>query len=494
MLYKSTRSVKGKTYKASQVILRGLAPDGGLFMPTEIPKILPSEWKELAAMSYPELAANILHRYLSDYTEAELLEDAKAAYGAEKFPDGATDLRMVTPRIFSLELWHGPTCAFKDMALQMMPRLMSRALKKNKEKKTAMILVATSGDTGKAALEGYRDVDGIKIKVFYPAEGVSDTQKLQMTTQEGDNVSVSGIVGNFDDAQNGVKAIFSSRDMTKALKRRDVFLSSANSINWGRLAPQIVYYVHGYLSLLRNGAIYAGQTVDVCVPTGNFGNILAAYFAKEMGIPFGKLICASNQNDVLTDFFHTGVYDRNRPFHTTVSPSMDILISSNLERLLYLVCGAEKTAAYMQQLKETGKYQLSDEEFSRIRQSIVAYSADDAQTLATIREVFESTHYLADTHTAVALSASLAHIEDPASAMRILTVSTASPFKFSADVLEGLTGQAVEQKETAAEKLAAAACTTVPTPLCGLADKPIRFPEVIEADRMAEDVLAFADR
>ena len=307
-------------------------------------------------MTYPERAAKILSMYLSDYSYDELLDDCKAAYCEESFPGGAAPLVKVTDSIYSLELWHGPTAAFKDMALQIMPRLLSRALVKTGEDNTALILVATSGDTGKAALEGYKDIDRIKIMVFYPVDGVSKVQKLQMATQTGNNVNVCAIRGNFDDAQTGVKKIFSDSEAAKKLLDNSYILSSANSINWGRLAPQIVYYVSAYCDLLNEKAIEYGETVNVCVPTGNFGNIFAAYLAKLMGLPLAKLVCASNANNVLTDFLESGTYDRNRDFHLTMSPSMDILISSNLERLLCFASSEEKTAGYMAELSKNGKY------------------------------------------------------------------------------------------------------------------------------------------
>ena len=337
MQYKSTRTKNGALVSAAEAIKTGLAPDGGLFMPESIPALSLGELAELIECSYAERATYVFAKCLTDYSIQEIHEDTCAAYSEERFPGGAAPLHDIDGKIVSLELWHGPTCAFKDMALQIMPRLLSRALRKTGESREALILVATSGDTGKAALEGYRDVEQIKIKVFYPVDGVSRVQKLQMQTQEGKNVDVSAIIGNFDDAQTGVKKIFGDAAIAKELDANGVFLSSANSINWGRLAPQIAYYVSAYCDMVKMGKIVLGDKVDVCVPTGNFGNIFAAYIAKEMGLPLEKLICASNKNNVLTDFLASGTYDRNRHFYTTTSPSMDILISSNLERLLYLV-------------------------------------------------------------------------------------------------------------------------------------------------------------
>ena len=369
MNYISTRGYgvkEGQPATAAGAIKQGLAPDGGLYMPENIPMLEKGELEKLAGMSYPERAATVLSKFLTDYTYEELLADCSEAYSEARFPGGAAPVSALGSKMRILELWHGPTAAFKDMALQIMPRLFVRALKKTGEKRTALILVATSGDTGKAALEGYKDVDGVKIAVFYPVDGVSRVQKLQMATQEGGNVDVFAVKGNFDDAQNGVKKIFSDLEMKKALDEKGYFFSSANSINWGRLAPQIVYYISAYCDLVSSGDIALGEKIDICVPTGNFGNIFAAYIAKRMGLPVGKFVCASNKNNILTDFLNTGVYDRNRAFHTTMSPSMDILISSNLERLLYLVAGSEQTAAYMKELNATGKYKVSDEILAKI--------------------------------------------------------------------------------------------------------------------------------
>ena len=347
MFYKSTRSQAAASASAAQIIKQGLAEDGGLFVPESIPSLSLEEITALCKESYPVRAAKILAKYLSDYTYEELLADCTAAYDESSFVGGAAPLVTLRDNLEILELWHGPTAAFKDMALQIMPRLLSRALKKTGEERTALILVATSGDTGKAALEGYCDIDGVKIMVFYPVDGVSRVQKLQMATQKGENVNVCAIEGNFDDAQTGVKVIFGDAEMAKKLNENGYFFSSANSINWGRLAPQIVYYVSAYCDLINAGKCKLGDSFNVCVPTGNFGNIFAAYLAKLMGLPIDRLICASNANNILTDFLRTGTYDRNRDFYLTMSPSMDILISSNLERLLYFTAGSEKTAAYM---------------------------------------------------------------------------------------------------------------------------------------------------
>ena len=393
MNFRSTRSTSPETVSSAFAIKNGLAPDGGLYMPEAIPSLTAEEVKSLVAKAYPERAAYVLGKFLTDYTAEELLNDCRAAYNDTKYHGGIAPLAHVKDNLYSLELWHGPTCAFKDMALQIMPRLLSRALEKTGETRDALILVATSGDTGKAALEGYCDVPRIKIHVFYPQDGVSTVQKLQMQTQKGDNVNVTAIYGNFDDAQTGVKKIFSDPAMAEKLSQYNSFFSSANSINWGRLAPQIAYYVSAYCDLLAGGKINYGDPVDFCVPTGNFGNIFAAYIAKKMGLPIRRLICASNRNNILTDFLQTGVYDRNRSFYTTMSPSMDILISSNLERLLYLLAGAEKTAFWMKQLNECGKYEIDAETLAGIREVFKGYYTDEENTAEVIRDMYESNHF-----------------------------------------------------------------------------------------------------
>ncbi len=493
MTYTSTRSVNPVAVSAAEAIKKGLAPDGGLYMPTEIPTLSLDEIKRLTSLSYPERAAFVLGKFLTDYTEKELLEDSIAAYGEGKFPGGAAPLADIDGSVTALELWHGPTCAFKDMALQIMPRLLSRALKKTGEQRTAMILVATSGDTGKAALEGYRDVEQTKIKVFYPVDGVSRVQKLQMMTQLGENVGVCAIKGNFDDAQTGVKKIFSSNEIEKRLNEKGVFLSSANSINWGRLVPQIVYYVSAYCDMVDSHRISMGEEIDVCVPTGNFGNILAAYFAKRMGLPIGRLICASNVNHVLTDFLTTGTYDRNRPFHSTISPSMDILISSNLERLLFLAFGAERCATLMNELAEKGCYTLSQKELSVIRTDFCGYFCDEEKTKAAIRTAWREHSYLCDTHTAVGYGAALDYLKVEHSGRRILLASTASPYKFACDVYEALFEKPATDDLAALDELARETSTEVPAPLSGIGSRTLRFGDVISPEEMADVTLRFAD-
>lgn len=482
MDYISTRGNGGVT-SAAGAIKQGLAGDGGLFMPSELPKIDERELERLSGMSYPERAASILSRFLTDYTYEELLCDCEEAYGEERFPGGAAPISALGDKLRILELWHGPTSAFKDMALQIMPRLFVRALRKTGEKRTALILVATSGDTGKAALEGYKDVDGVKMAVFYPVDGVSDVQKLQMATQEGKNVEVFAVRGNFDDTQNGVKRIFSDEKMKKSLDDKGYFFSSANSINWGRLAPQIVYYVSAYCDLMANGDIENGDKIDVCVPTGNFGNIFAAYIAKNMGLPIDKLICASNKNNILTDFLRTGVYDRNRDFYTTMSPSMDILISSNLERLLYLICGSEETSRYMSELAENGRYKVSDEVKAKIDRDFVGYYCDEEMTSKIIKDIFDGYSYLCDTHSSVGVGAALNYIKDSGknTSKRIVVASTASPYKFASSVYEALTGEKSPAGTAALDALEKVSGVEITQPLFGLDSKTVRFKRVIDS-------------
>ena len=492
MKYISTRGAEAQGVSSAYAIKTGLASDKGLFMPECIPTLSIKEVEELIPLSYPERAAKILSKYLSDFSYEELIEDTTLAYSLEKFGSEPAKLTKVNLGGAMLELWHGPTSAFKDMALQIMPRLFVRALKKCGEERTALILVATSGDTGKAALEGYRDVEGTKVKVFYPVSGVSKVQKLQMQTQKGNNLSVTGIVGNFDDAQNGVKEIFANTEYAKELNEYSTFLSSANSINWGRLVPQIVYYISAYCDMVASGLITLGESIDVCVPTGNFGNIFACYLAKRMGLPVEKLICASNENDVLTEFLSVGVYDRNRVFHTTMSPSMDILISSNLERLLYTELGAEKTKGYMQELSEVGRYELSAEDFSKIKKHFTGYSASESDTAKTIKAVYEKENCLIDPHTAVAFHATSKYIEDNKAERKILTVSTASAYKFAEDVYTSLTDVRPSDGLIALDMLNALTGEPIPEPLKGLGEKEILHSSTIDKTEMKDEVSVFA--
>ena len=440
MLYTSTRD-KSIKVESADAIAHGISEEGGLFIPVEIPKISKDDINELVGMDYIGRAKKILSLYLTDFSEDEIDYCVNGAYAKGKFSDEKiAPLHTLSDKAEILELWKGPTCAFKDMALQLLPYLLTVAAKKSAPDKKIVILVATSGDTGKAALEGFKDVPGTKILVFYPEDGVSPMQKLQMITQEGENVAVCAIEGNFDDAQNGVKAIFTDKEVAKKLDGMGMMFSSANSINWGRLVPQIVYYVSAYCDMLSKGKIKMGDEINVVVPTGNFGNILAAYYAKEMGVPIKKLICASNSNDVLTEFLKTGVYNRVRDFYTTISPSMDILISSNLERLLFLLSSMDdvKVNAWMKELKESGKYHVGDEVLSKIKAVFEAGCCNDEKTKATIAEVFEEKKYLCDTHTAVAVAVYEDYIAQSGDSTPTVIASTANPFKFSASVLDAV--------------------------------------------------------
>ena len=491
MKYISTRSANGEGVSSAYAIKRGLADDGGLYMPQSIPKITDGELRSLLGMDYCERAAFIIGNFLTDYSHDELLGYARLAYSKAKFGDFPAPVHKIDEKTYSLELWHGPTCAFKDMALQIMPHLFVGALKKTGESRDALILVATSGDTGKAALEGYRDVEGTKIQVFYPTDGVSAMQKLQMQTQEGSNLSVLGIRGNFDDAQSGVKRIFSDPAIASMLNGEGVFLSSANSINWGRLVPQIVYYFSAYLDMVNSGEIRLGERIDICVPTGNFGNIFAAYVSKLMGLPIEKLVCASNENNVLTDFLSNGKYDKNRSFKATISPSMDILISSNLERLLYTVAGPDATRGYMRELSEHGCYTVSDEVLATIRESFIGIYADEEETKKTIKRVFYEKNYLIDTHTSVAACAAMKYMSAYEAERKILVVSTASPYKFAKDVYASLTDGKQTDDIGAPEALSSLTGTSVPAPLASLRDKAVLHPDTIEKDGMDNAVMRF---
>ncbi len=493
MNYTSTRDTS-LSVTSAEAIKTGLAPDGGLFVPTEIPKLSEDDIKALIPLSYPERAIYILKRFLTDFTAEEVSDCAHSAYNKTKFEtEEIAPLYKLKNGVYFLELWHGPTCAFKDMALQILPHLLKKSVVKTGETKEIVILVATSGDTGKAALEGFKDVEGTRIIVFYPESGVSDIQKRQMVTQEGNNVDVAAVYGNFDDAQSGVKRIFCDKDYADVLGRNNFMLSSANSINWGRLVPQIVYYVSAYCSLLKNDEIKAGETVNFVVPTGNFGNILAAYYAKEMGIPVGKLICASNENNVLTDFIRTGVYDKNRPFQTTSSPSMDILISSNLERFLYHITGCDDqvVAGWMKELAEKGVYEVPEAIKTKIQDIFYGGCCDDEKTLETIAKVSEETGYVMDTHTAVAKRVYDDYKKETGDETKTVIVSTASPFKFCDSVLTALSGEeAVASLDEFAllDALAEKAELVVPAPLSGLATKPVIFTTTCDKEEMYDVV------
>ena len=474
-------------------IKQGLAPDGGLYMPEELPKIDLYFVRELTSLSYPERAARILSLFLTDFSYDEILADARVAYSEEGFDGFPAPVNDIGDGINMLELWHGPTSAFKDMALQIMPKLFSRAMKKCGEDRKAIILVATSGDTGKAALEGYKNVDGVYVKVFYPTDGVSTMQKRQMQTQEGDNLSVSGIYGNFDDAQSAVKEIFSGERYADELCKQGFFLSSANSINFGRLAPQIVYYFSAYADMCQSGSIAMGEKIDVTVPTGNFGNIFAGYIAKMMGLPIDKLICASNENDVLTEFFTTGRYNRIRPFHATTSPSMDILISSNLERLIYITLGATRCRELMNDLARVGEYTLTDKELAAIREHFLGYSTSQREGADIMRQAFKEKNYLIDTHTAVALSAALRYMNDYKAENKMLVVSTATPYKFARDTLSCVFGETADD-ESAVKVLHELSGVDIPMPIKALYGKPVLHTEIVEKEQMWQSTLEFVNK
>ncbi len=445
LLYGSTRG--GETgVTASQAVLKGLANDGGLYVPERIPT-LDVTMDELAGMTYQETAYAVMKQFLTDYTEEELKYCISHAYDSKFDTEEIAPLAKADGMYF-LELFHGKTIAFKDMALSILPYLMTTAAKKNHAKNEIVILTATSGDTGKAAMAGFADVPGTRIIVFYPKNGVSRVQELQMLTQKGANTSVVGIEGNFDDAQTGVKKIFGDKEFAKELDAMGFQLSSANSINIGRLVPQVVYYVYAYAKLLANGEIEKDEKVNVVVPTGNFGNILAAYFAKQMGVPFGKLICASNDNKVLYDFFQTGTYDKNREFILTTSPSMDILVSSNLERLLYLSCGrdAAKTKAMMEQLSANGKYEITAD-MKEFMKDFAAGYADMEENAKEIKKVFDDTGYLIDTHTGVAAAVYEQYKAKTGDTTKTIIASTASPYKFSRSVMEAVLGKKEDADE-----------------------------------------------
>ncbi|WP_306575927.1 threonine synthase [Anaerotruncus massiliensis (ex Togo et al. 2019)] len=491
MDYISTRD-SGHRVSAAQAIVSGLSPDGGLFLPESLPQFSLSEIEAMAKTGYAGRAVAVLSRFLTDFSEDELREYVSRAYAPEKFPPKAVaPVVSLDENAHILELFHGPTCAFKDFALQLLPFLLTASLRKTGCDKTVVILVATSGDTGKAALEGFADVPGAKICVFYPDGGTSNIQRLQMTTQAGENVMVFAAEGNFDDAQNGVKRIFTDRAYAEELADRGYILSSANSINWGRLVPQIAYYFSAYCELLNAGRIKPGDPVNVVVPTGNFGNILAAYFAKHCGLPVGKLVCASNRNNVLTDFITTGTYDRNRGFYVTTSPSMDILISSNLERLLYLLCGRDDKVlrGYMEALAKTGKYTVGPDVLAKLQSEFAAGCADDAATAAAIRGVYRETGYLCDTHTAVAVNVYRDYAAKTGDRTPTVIASTASPFKFANSVLPAAFGRAADGGDFALlAKLAELSGQPAPQALAGLQDKTERFTSTVEPAKMKEAV------
>lgn len=496
MLYTSTRDDTVRVGSAAAITM-GISAEGGLFVPETVPRLSPDEITRLAGYDYIGRAKAILPLFLTDFTKAEIDDCVEGAYSGGKFSDSrVAPLVELRDGVEILELWKGPTCAFKDMALQLLPRLLTVSAKKTAGGKEIVILVATSGDTGKAALEGFKDVPGTKILVFYPRDGVSPMQKLQMMTQEGSNVGVCGIEGNFDDAQNGVKKIFTDKNAAAKLARFNRMFSSANSINWGRLVPQIVYYVSAYCDMLAGGRIQAGEKINIVVPTGNFGNILAAWYAKEMGLPVNKLVCASNANNVLTDFIHTGEYNRNRPFYTTVSPSMDILISSNLERLIYALSGRDTRLVrrWMDGLSAGGLYDVGEAVNAKIKEGFAAGCCDDTETKKTIAGTFREHGYLCDTHTAVGIHVYNRYREMTGDTSPTVIASTANPFKFGAAVLSAfrpLTAKDSDEFDLIGE-LSALTGVNCPGQLINLKDKPVRFDRVCSKGSMEDVVFELA--
>ncbi len=488
MNYQSTRD-NTISVASAEAIKIGLSREGGLFVPESIPTITVQDLVALSSKPYNDRARFVLSLFLTDFSEEELSACVENAYGNQTFEyDLVAPLKKINDHTHIMELWHGPTCAFKDVALQILPHFLTTSLRKTGEGKEAVILVATSGDTGKAALEGFCDVDGTSIVVFFPKDGVSQIQRLQMVTQKGKNVLVSGVNGNFDDAQSGVKKIFTDKAFAAELEKKGYFLSSANSINWGRLVPQIVYYVSAYCDLIHANEIKAGEGINFVVPTGNFGNILAAYFAKEMGVPIKKLICASNRNRVLTDFIESGVYQKNRPFYLTTSPSMDILISSNLERLLYLLSNrdAKKTAEYMSQLNEKGEYNVDSALLEKIQGIFYAGCCDDASAAAEIKRTFDEAAYVCDTHTAVGKRVYREYVEQTGDTTLTVIASTASPYKFAGSVLDALGVDKAAEEFAQLEQLEKLSGLKIPASLAELKKLSVRFSDYCEKEAMRD--------
>lgn len=490
-------STRGSSEKLSglQAVLKGIAPDSGLFVPENFPLL---NWQEIISATekgYDVGAAQILQLFFDDLTIEELLGLTKKSYAFFDNPQVAP-LIPLTSNEHILELTHGPTLAFKDMALQVLPRLISAGLTVLDYIDEILILTATSGDTGKAALEGFKNVPRTSICVFYPNEGVSSMQRLQMVTQEGSNVAVFAVEGNFDDTQTGVKKLFADKTFNNRIKNSGYSLSSANSINIGRLAPQVAYYVITYARLVSAKKIKLGDKINFCVPTGNFGNILAAYYAYKMGMPIGKLICASNHNNVLTDFFNKGIYDANRTFYKTISPSMDILVSSNLERLLFELSNRDATSVseWMKSLNETGRYTLNPELMNEVNDLFYADYADEEQTRDTIRDVFGKYGYLMDPHTAVAQKVYQNYVEKTGDDTLTVLVSTANPYKFTTDVFKALTGEVIADAFDAAYELSAITKTEIPPQIKDLRDKPILHESVTDIDDMGKSVIKFLGR
>ena len=495
MKYISTRGYPEK-FSSAEIIKMGIAPDGGLFVPESIPLLTRDNLRELKDLSYSQVAAEVLSLYLTDYSQSELQEFCDIAYSEENFGDPPVplvQLNKYNPREFVLELWHGPTGAFKDIALQLLPYLMTAASHKTNDSRKILILTATSGDTGKAALEGFKDVPGTEVVVFYPSDGVSEAQRLQMATTEGDTTHVIAVKGCFDDTQTGVKRIFADEELRAELDARGVMLSSANSINWGRLVPQIAYYVYAYLTLLRAEQIEEGEKINIVIPTGNFGNILASWYAKMMGIPIHKLICASNRNKVLSDFFRTGIYDRQREFYKTNSPSMDILISSNLERLLFEISEKDsvKINHWMKSLIEEGKYGVDPVSLRALQTAFVGGFADEAGIAKSIRDTYDRCDHVIDTHTAVGFNVYGRYYQRSGDQTKTVFASTASPFKFVEAVMDALLGNGYgkgRSEEVLIRELSEESGLQIPPALESLSDKQIRHNTLIEKEEMIAEV------
>lgn len=495
MMYKSTRGYAEK-YSFSDAVLTGIAPDGGLFVPVEFPHFDETALERLCKMDYCGLATEIFSAFADDFTKEELETCVKNAYADGSFPEEPTPLSILSNNLSVLELWHGPTSAFKDMALQILPEFMSVAIKKSKKHDKIAILTATSGDTGKAALAGFKDAENVKIMVFYPVSGVSEMQKTQMITQEGGNLSVVAVRGNFDDAQTGVKNIFGDKEFAEVLKQRGYTLSSANSINIGRLLPQVVYYYYAYFALVRNGNLTLGEPINFAVPTGNFGNILACYYAAKTGLPVNKIICATNDNNVVSDFITTGVYNSKRPFILTVSPAMDILISSNLERLLYDVSGEDSytIAGLQQDLKANGVYSVEKELSDSISKYFWSSFSTQPECCNTVNSIYNEFNYVVDPHTAVGIDVYDKYVISTGDMTKTVAVSTASPFKFNKTVAEALYGADSVKGKSEFEILDELSDKTgweIPVPLRDLDKKPVLHKGVCDVSAMKAEVDAF---
>ncbi len=489
MNYVSTRD-KSVKVSAAKAIAQGISTEGGLFVPDTFPTLSVADFEALIKMNYIERAKFVLSQFLNDFSEDEVDYCVKGAYTGRFDNEQPAPISLINKNANILELWHGPTCAFKDLALQLLPYLLTTSAKKVNDGKKTVILVATSGDTGKAALEGFKDVPDTEILVFYPSEGVSPMQKLQMDSQKGANVHVCAIKGNFDDAQTGVKKIFTDNDVKEKLAENNMLFSSANSINWGRLAPQIVYYVSAYCDLLEREPERVKDGFNIVVPTGNFGNILAAYYAKKMGVPVNRLICASNANNVLTDFIKTGTYDRNRNFYTTISPSMDILISSNLERMLFELSGNndKEVAALQDSLSKNGTFTVSDEIKTKMGELFWAGCCDDKATLETIGKYFDEYSYLCDTHTAVAMNVYEQYVNTTGDDRPTVIASTASPYKFAKSVLSAVSGKTGDSEFDTVRVLSEETNTEIPEPIKALENAKVRVKELCEKDDMLSAV------